>query len=121
MENVMVCVTQQKHCSRLIESSRNYCDEDSTLHVVNVVHPDQNFLNAGEGESEALEYLYHATKEAGGVMTVLRSENISKTLVDFAKAHKVRTVVLGHSPNGKPNHYLREMQIRMPHCEFIEI
>ncbi|CCQ92635.1 conserved hypothetical protein [[Clostridium] ultunense Esp] len=67
MENakVMVCVTQQKTCERLIlEGYRLIKSNDDKLYVIHVVNERERFLeNVDDGE--ALEYLFNVSKKAG--------------------------------------------------------
>lgn len=43
-KNIMVCVTQQKTCERLIKKGKELKDKiDGELHVVHVAREDENF------------------------------------------------------------------------------
>ena len=94
---VMVCVTQQKNCERLILNGSKYLEnEEDELYVIHVVNEDQNFLNK-KNDGEALEYLFGVCKGVGADMTMLRSKDIFQTLVDFALEKDISHVVMGRS------------------------
>ena len=99
--NVMVCVTRQKNCERLIEFGKTMAsDLDGKLYVVHVAKTGTNFLGNPD-ESEALECLYQASKNAGADMAVLRSNNIVDTIISFAKENNVSHAILGEAPKSK--------------------
>ncbi len=107
-ENIMVCVTQQKNCEKLIKKGLSIKQKkkiDGDMFVINVVKEDQNFLyNPNDGE--ALEYLFTVAREADADMTVIRDDDVTGTLADFAKKNFIGCAVLGASPNikGDENH-----------------
>lgn len=97
MKNVMVCVTQQKTCDRLIKHGRDYLgDANGELFIIHVAHSAFNFLNKTR-EGDALEYLYEKALEYGANLTVVKSDNVLDTLVDLIKKNKITHVILGES------------------------
>jgi K+-sensing histidine kinase KdpD len=98
-KNILVCVTQQKTCKRLILNGYNMIEnKEDKLYVIHVVNEKEKFLNK-ENDGEALEYLFCASKEVGADLTVLRSKNIISTMIDFAKEHNITRIVMGSSVN----------------------
>lgn len=98
--NIMVCVTQQKTCERLINKGAKLKESiGSGLYVIHVVKDEDNFLY-NEKEPDALQYLFNVSKEAGAELTVLRSENVVETLKEFAKEKAINHIVLGQAPKG---------------------
>ena len=97
MKNVMVCVTQQKTCDRLIKYGHDLLSGDGDeLFVIHVAPSEFKFLgNTKEGE--ALEYLYQKASEYGAALTVVRSGNVLETLAELAKKNKITHVVLGQT------------------------
>jgi K+-sensing histidine kinase KdpD len=68
------------------------------LFVIHVAKDEWNFLdNAKEGE--ALEYLFAISKSVGANLTVLKSNDIVKTIADFVAENKINCIVMGESPN----------------------
>ena len=82
---IMVCVTRQKTCERLIRMGEKIANHSKgELSVVHVAKMGTNFLD-NPHEGEALEYLFQISKHAGADLSVLRSDNVVNTLVKFAK------------------------------------
>ena len=97
---VLVCVTQQKNCERLIMAGYEKIEnEDDKLFVLNVVNQNDTFLHTSS-DGQALEYLFGVSSEVDADLTVLRAENVIGAMGDFAKRQKITHVVLGASPHG---------------------
>ncbi len=97
MKNVMVCVTQQKTCDRLIRYGHDLLDaEDDELFIIHVAPKDFKILGNSE-EGEALDYLYGKAIDYGANLTVLRSNNILDALVGLVDKNKITHVVLGQA------------------------
>lgn len=97
MENIMVCVTKQKNCQRLIDFGKSLkSSDDDELFIIHVAHTDFNFLGNTK-ENEALEFLYNKAMESGASLTVEKSDNVLETLVKLIKENKIDKVVVGQS------------------------
>ncbi|MEG0918526.1 MAG: universal stress protein UspA [Anaerovoracaceae bacterium] len=95
--NIMVCVTSQKNCDRLIDYGRNLLmDEDSNLLIIHIAHYEFSLMGKSE-EGDALEYLYEKALECGANLTVVRSNNIVSTLVDMCQKNNIDQLVLGET------------------------
>lgn len=96
-KRIMVCVTQQKSCRRLIEAGgalrRSETDE---LHVVHVFKENWRYFGHLK-EADALEYLFDAARDYGAELSVFRSADIEGTLKDYIHKQKITTVVMGES------------------------
>ncbi|AKL96259.1 universal stress protein [Clostridium aceticum] len=96
-ENTMICVTQQKTCERLIKAGVQIKEKyGGGIFVVHVAPIGWNILGNSK-EGEALDYLFDISKEVGADMTVLRSAEVVKTIIDFCQKHNIKTIVLGES------------------------
>jgi len=96
-KNVMVCVTQQKTCDRLIKYGHELLEGDGgELYIIHVAHYEFKFLGSSK-EGEALEYLYQKALEYGANLTVVRSNHILDTLVDLVGKNNITYVILGES------------------------
>lgn len=119
MKNIMVCVTVQKTCGRLI---RRGCSERSgpedELHVVNVSRSGDKLLGA-RSDQEALEYLYVASREAGASMTVLRSESVLPALEKYIREQKISLLIMGTPGRDKPNQIYEQLVRDFPKLEII--
>lgn len=120
--NVMVCVTQQKTCERLILNGYNLAKaKNGKLYVIHVVNEKEKFLES-INDGEALEYLFGVSKKVGANLTVLRSKDIMKTIIDFANSNNITHMIMGTAPNsGDTNNsgFGLGLQDELPHVEFI--
>lgn len=118
-ENIMVCVTQQKNCERLIQRGAAIKDKlNGDLFVIHVAREGVNFLGNNK-EAEALEYLFDISKSVGADLTVLRSNSIVNTLVDFIENKKIEHVILGEPPKDcREESIVLELQSKLPKCNF---
>ena len=97
MKNIMVCVTQQKTCDRLIRYGHQLLGKNrGELFIIHVAHYEFKFLGKSE-EGEALEYLYEKALEYGANLTVVRSNHVLDTLVELVEKNKITDVVMGES------------------------
>lgn len=97
MRNVMVCVTQQKTCDRLIQYGHDFLgDQKGELFIIHVAHYQIKFLGNSK-EGDALEYLYEKALEYGANLTVVRSNDVLETLTDLVKKNKITHVIVGES------------------------
>jgi len=95
--NILVCVTQQKTCERLINKAYELAREyGGNLFIINVVRNDLNFLDSVK-ESEALEYLFGISKKVGANLSVLKSDDVPKAIADYADENDIDFIVLGKS------------------------
>lgn len=96
-KRIMVCVTQQKSCRRLIEAGNSLRrSEGDELHVVHVFKENWRYFGQLK-ESEALEYLFDAARDFGAELSVVRSADIEETLKAYIQNHKITAVVMGES------------------------
>lgn len=97
MGNIMVCVTQQKSCDRLIQYGKKVLDDtEGELFIIHIAHYDYKFLGHSR-ESEALEYLYQKALEYGANLTVVRSNNVLSTLKELVDKNQITHVIMGES------------------------
>ncbi len=113
MGNVMVCVTQQKSCDRLIRHGKKMLEEgDGELFIIHIAHYEYKFLGHTE-EGEALEYLYQKALEYGANLTVVRSSNILSTLSELVEKNQIDHVVMGESRETKSSSNMTEQFRKM--------
>ncbi len=115
---VLVCVTRQKNCERLIqEGSRIAAEENRGITVVHVAKRNESFLG-NDADADTLEYLYQCSKEVGADMNVLRADDVLKTLVKFAKEARAGRIVIGRSPRSGERDFARELSVLLPTVRF---
>lgn len=121
MQNkVMVCVTQQKTCERLIKKGSEIAkDKEGSLYVIHVVNEKDKLLyNLSDGD--ALEYLFDITKELGADLIVKRSKNVINTLVEFAIESEITHIVIGNSTEkNKGKKFSDKLLKKLPDKEII--
>ncbi|MCX7843095.1 MAG: universal stress protein UspA [Clostridia bacterium] len=116
--NILVCVTQQKTCERLIRRAANIKNQSKgSLFVIHVAKNDWNFLdNAKEGE--ALEYLFGISKSVGANLSVLKSDDIVGTIAGFARENNINCIIMGESLNDHAeNHFYIELKRQLSNVE----
>ncbi|MBE6032261.1 MAG: universal stress protein [Firmicutes bacterium] len=103
-KKVMVCVTPQKSCDRLIEQGYNLCTEKKdALFIIHVADYDFKFEEHTE-EGEALDYLYEQAFAHRANLTVVRSNDLLGTLVNLVRKNKATHIVVGASGNPDDEH-----------------
>jgi K+-sensing histidine kinase KdpD len=109
--NILVCVTQQKTCERLINEANKLLSEyKGNLYVINVVKNELNFLDSTV-ESEALEYLFGISKSIGANLSVLKSDDIEGTIAQYAVDNNISCIILGKSHSEKrENSFVRKLK-----------
>lgn len=114
MENIMVCVTRQRTCQRLIDHGKTLMGSDDTIHIIHVTGSDYNFLGDSE-ENKALEFLYEKAREAGADLTVLKSDDTIFTLCSLAKDNEITKMVVGASGEAVDNasNFLSELRAKL--------
>ena len=114
MENIMVCVTKQRTCQRLIDYGKTLMSSDDTIHIIHVAGSDYNFLGDSE-ENKALEFLYEKSREVGADLTVLKSDDTILTLCSLAKENEITKMVVGASGEAaeSASSFLGELRTRL--------
>lgn len=117
---IMVCVTGQKSCDRLINRGIDRSLGTIPIHVVHCVETGRNFLGSPY-EADAIEYLFTAAQVAGAELNLLRADDVDDALVDYAKENGVTLIVMGAASERKRNtgdDITVRLQRRLPDVEF---
>ncbi len=104
VSNILVCVTQQKTCERLIKKALEFSNEKDSIFIIHVAKNSWSFLD-NDKEGEALEYLFGIAKSVGANLTVLRSDNIVETIAGYARENKIDLLVMGDSKGDHSENY----------------
>lgn len=117
-KHVLVCVTGQKTCERLIaEGGRLAAETGAELSVVHVAKQGTGLLGGIVAEAEALEYLFKVSTEYGADMAVIRSEQVIETLTNHAGKVGADLMVLGSSREANKD-VTKDLKAQMPDVEF---
>ncbi len=97
MNNILVCVTQQKQCENLInEAIKLKSSEDDNLSIIHIVKEGwSEFSNLNE--PDALEYLFDVAKGINAMLQVIKAKDISTELQSFICDNDINIVVMGKS------------------------
>lgn len=89
---VLVCVTGQRDCDRLIRAGKKISDEKTIPLKVLCVQPTSAGFDAN---SEELEYLRQTTRDAGAEMSVYFHDDAPLMAVGYAKTNRASHIVTG--------------------------
>ena len=96
MRNVMVCVTQQRTCDRLIKFGHEMLtDQGGELHIVHVTGVRED--SEDSDNRTALAYLYTRAEAFGAQVTVKESDDVVDTLVELVREYGITHIILGES------------------------
>lgn len=93
---IMICVTPQKSCKRLIKRGSARAKAMDGQFVVIYVNKKQD-LNRELKEHKILLELFELAKNLGGTVSILSGEKIYDTLANFAKQNKINHIIVGKS------------------------
>lgn len=111
--SVLVCVTGQYDCDRLIEAGYEQAQEHGCdLHVL-CIHTPVNDISL---LSDEIEYLYRTAKELGADMTIAFDKNAPKFAADFARRINARRLVTG-MPDNRPNGFVLTLHEMLPRLQ----
>ena len=112
--SILVCVTGQKSCERLIRRGAELAEAAGVmLNVLHVVRTDGSVLGF-VNEPEALEYLLRVSVENDASMYVRRSDNVAEAIETASRNEQVSVIVMGMSPGKKGTTLLDEVARRLP-------
>lgn len=117
VKNIMVCVTGQRSCERLVIHGAKRRLPEQKLFIVHCVQTGRHFLNSID-ESNAIEYLFGAACAVGAELTILKEDNVVSALAGFARMHNVGTIVLGVSPDNSKESFTSRFYSLLPEVEF---
>lgn len=117
---LMVCVTGQHSCEKLLERGASLRLEGQKLFCVHCVQIGRNFLNNAY-EPLAIEFLFTCASLYDAELTILRANSVIDALVEFAITNHVVRVVLGASPNPGNDSFVARLAARLPDIEFVVV
>ena len=98
---VLVCVTDQVNCGRLIRYGRKRADEiGCPLRVLHVRTREKTMMGNPDITS-ALNDLYSQAREAEAEMEIVSSQDVEGTIADYARKCHASLVVLGETPRDR--------------------
>ena len=108
--SVLVCVTDQYDCDRLIRKGHELAAETGReLHVLWVRRPMTDL----SAISDEAEHLYRVAKELGADMTLAFDHNAPRCAAEYAKRIRARHIITG-MPDGRPNGFVLTLHELLP-------
>ena len=108
---IMVCVTPQLSCQRLIEAGARIASEENLPLSVISVFKESNGLNANEGG--VLEELFQCTKKYNAKMDIFFNDSPALVIVVSAKKNNASTLVTGF-PGENSNGFIARIHEIIP-------
>lgn len=116
--SVLVCVTGQTCCERLIVLGAQLAQtHGGPLVVMHVARVGANVMGY-QNEAEALEYLLQVSVSHGADMFVKRSDDVIGTIEAEARARGAKVIVAGRAASYDDWDLLDELNKRLPDVQF---
>ena len=116
--SVLVCVTGQKSCERLIVAGAEIAArENAPLMVMHVVRTGGSVLGF-VNEPEALEYLLRISMQHGADMFVKKADDVVKAIEAEARQQGADVIVAGRAATYGGWDMLDELKLRLPNVRF---
>lgn len=96
--SVIVCVTPQDSCARLIEAGARIAEKENKSLIVLSVFKEKNGLNANEGG--ALEILYEAARKYNARMSIYFNDSPALVAAIVSKKENASVFVTGFPEEG---------------------
>lgn len=113
-ETVLVCVTGQINCDRLIRRGAELAHENGCPLRVLHVRTREKTMMGNPDISAALNELYRLAREAEAEMEIISSQEVEDTICAYAQKHRAAYVVLGESPSGRVPDMKARLAPRLP-------
>lgn len=113
--SILVCVTAQKECARLIRRGHSLAQErGQQLHVLHVSQARSAQTSLKE-EADTLNKLFELAHEADADMEVLYENDVQKAICRYAGDIDAGVVVVGYGKSGSMNN----LPLLLPACEIV--
>ena len=114
---VMVCVTSQRQCEELIELGSEVADRmNSPLAVVSV----QPMGIPDPASMTLMEYLMDVARQHDGELLMLYGNDPVPRLVDYAREHTAKAIVMGRARGGGPSAVVEALKKALPDTQIIQ-
>ncbi|NLO36004.1 MAG: hypothetical protein GX112_06600 [Clostridiaceae bacterium] len=108
---ILVCVTDQESCTRLIKAGRQLADIVAVPLKVISVRPH------GSGSwmaSEELEYLYNMAKQLNAEMIIRFHDFAAEAVADYVRRQPVKAVIVGEPPQPGQSVFISHLEEHFP-------
>ena len=118
---ILVCVTGQLQCARLIRRGRELADAQRADLLVLHVRTRQKTLMGSPDITAALNQLYAEARGADAEMEIIASPEVEKTISAYARDVRADTLVIGRSPSDARPPMSERLAPRLPDIEIIVV
>jgi K+-sensing histidine kinase KdpD len=115
---VLVCVTDQESCGRLIETGRKLADmAELPLKVISVrPHRMESWFG-----SEELEYLFHLSKQLYAEMIIIFHDYAVEAVADYIRNHEVSYIIVGMPPDPGQSIFISGLEDQFPQIPIVSL
>lgn len=115
---VLVCVTDQESCGRLIEVGKKLADiSDNPLKVI-CVRPRRTETWLG---SDEVEYLFNYSKQLGAEMIIIFHDYAVEAVCDYIRSNDVQYVIVGMPPDPGQSIFISSLEESFPDLPVISL
>ncbi len=115
---VLVCVTDQESCSRLIEAGRKLADITDSLLKVICVRPRrmENWFGSDE-----VEYLFNRAKQLDAEMIIKFHDYAMESVAEYVASNDIHYVIVGTPPQPGQSVFVSGLEERFPDLPIISV
>jgi K+-sensing histidine kinase KdpD len=115
---VLVCVTDQESCGRLIEAGRKLADmAELPLKVISVrPHRMESWFGSDE-----LEFLFNRSKQLSAEMVIIFHDYAVEAVAEYIRAHDVRYIIVGMPPDPGQSIFITGLEEKFPQVPIFSI
>ncbi len=107
--SILVCVTSQTSCERLIRAGSKLLEDSQQLRVLSIQPRSQ-----ANGNPDALEHLFSVSTDVGAEMAVYYSDNPVDTAKMYINRHPIVKIVVGAAPGGGASLFISSLRQAFP-------
>ena len=115
---VLVCVTDQETCSRLIYTGRELADLENIPLKVICVRPRKT---ARWLASDEVEFLFNLSKQLGAEMVIIFHDSAVEAVADYIHHHDTHYVLVGSPPQPGQSIFISEIEENFPDIPVITV
>lgn len=108
---ILVCVTDQKNCARLIKAGDTLAKSLAMKMKILSVQPSKDVQKL---EDTYLEYLFNVCKSMNAEMKVYWGEDVNRIAIDYIRHECIRQLVVGEPEEMEPGNFVYEVHQAFP-------
>jgi K+-sensing histidine kinase KdpD len=115
---ILVCVTDQESCGRLIEAGRKLADLTENILKVICVRPRRTEIWFG---SDEVEYLFNRSKQLNAEMIIIFHDYAIEAVADYIRSNDVDYIVVGMPPDPGQSIFISGLEEKFPNVPVIAL